>query len=276
MASMTEYEILIDKLTLIYREFPQVQAIALGGSLTGSNTDSSSDIDLYVYTRGDIPLDQRLEVPVRMGGALRADMGMNYWGPGDEWFDAASGIEIDIVYFDVDWMQAQVERVLREFQPSMGYSTCFWYTVAHSRLLYDREGWFTRLQQYSKQEYPETLRENIIRFNYPVLRQVIPSYLHQVEKAVNRGDLVSVNHRLAAFLASYFDILFALNRVLHPGEKRLLQKLKVLCPLLPQSLESDVTLVLKLAGEGDPRLIPVLQNMVDRLDALLSAEGFCL
>jgi hypothetical protein len=29
---------------------------------------------------------------------------------------------------------------------------------------------------------------------------------------------VSLNHRTAALLASYFDVLFALNRVHHPGD----------------------------------------------------------
>lgn len=66
---------------------------------------------------------------------------------------------------------------------------------------------------------PEPLRRNIIAHNHPVLRRIITSYFHQIEAAVHRQDVVSIHHRLAALVASYFDVLFALNRVLHPGEK---------------------------------------------------------
>ena len=54
-----------------------------------------------------------------------------------------------------------------------------------------------------------------------LLSGMLPSFDSQIEKAENRKDFVSVNHRVTEFLASYFDIIFALNEMTHPGEKRM-------------------------------------------------------
>ena len=54
-----------------------------------------------------------------------------------------------------------------------------------------------------------------------LLSGMLPSFDAQIEKAENRKDFVSVNHRVTEFLASYFDIIFALNEMTHPGEKRM-------------------------------------------------------
>ncbi len=120
------------------------------------------------------------------------------------------------MYWDPAWVEGQLNRVWREYQASLGYTTCLWYTVRNSRVLYDRRGWFEALQQHSAQPYPEPLRQAIIAKNHAVLRNVIPSYAHQIEKASRRGDRVSQNHRVAALLASYFDVVFALTRVCIP------------------------------------------------------------
>lgn len=255
-------------------ELPQVEAIALGGSLGSQTGDRASDIDLYVYTRTEIPLDRRYEIMVRSGGASHADMGLNYWGPGDEWYDATSGIEIDLVYFDADWMEGQLRGVIERHQPSLGYSTCFWRTVRFSQVLFDRHGWYSGLQALADQPYPETLRKNIIAYNVPVLRKIIPSMANQIHKAAERNDLVSLNHRLAALLASYFDILFALNRALHPGEKRLATWIDQLCPVRPLEMQDDIKAVLRAAGENTPDLEKHLAKLLDGLEELLEDQGF--
>lgn len=261
---------LAQKIASLFAELHQVEAVALGGSQATGSSDTASDIDLYIYTRAEIPLTERQGIVERSGGASRADLGLAYWGPGDEWFDRATGIEVDIVYFDAAWMESQLQRVLADCQPSLGYSTCFWYTLRHSQPLYDPHGWFQALQRLSNQDYPEALRRNIIAFNHPVLRQIIPSYTTQIEKALNRGDLVSLNHRLAALLASYFDILFAFNRQLHPGEKRLVEKALASCPYLPQELLADLDLVLQTAAAADLNLMTHLTHLLDRLDELIA------
>jgi hypothetical protein len=267
---------LAQKLAVLFSELPQVDAVALGGSQATGATDSASDIDLYVYTQAEIPVSERQKIVERAGGASRADIGLAYWGPGDEWFNQATGIEVDIVYFDVAWMESQLQRVLVDCQPSLGYTTCFWHTLRHSQPLYDPQRWFQELQTRATQDYPDALRFNIVHFNHPVLRQIIPSYTSQIEKALKRRDLVSLNHRLAALLASYFDILFALNRQLHPGEKRLVQQALAVCQRLPQDLEIDLEQVLQAAGSGDRGLLDSLRHLLDHLDQLLIQEGFSI
>ena len=258
----------------LFIKLPQVEAIALGGSWMGGAADDLSDIDVYVYTTSDVPIEARREIVEMLGGATSASMHMTFWGYDDMWLDADTGIEVDIVYFDKTWIEEQLERVLTQHQPSGGYTTSFWYTVRNSRILQDPSGWFAKLQTWSKQDYPEALRRNIIRFNHPVLRNLMPSYLNQLARSVQRRDLVSINHRVAGFLASYFDILFALNRVLHPGEKRLLTFALGRCERLPSNMEADVKAVLRASSTADPSLIHHLDTLMDHLDELLAREGF--
>jgi predicted nucleotidyltransferase len=264
---------LVHRLVDLFAALPQIEAVALGGSQVDGTPDPASDIDLYVYTRTEIPLAERRDIVEKSGGARRADLGLTYWGPGDEWFDALTGIEVDVVYFEAAWMESQIQRVVWEHQPSLGYSTCFWHTVRHSQVLHDPRGWFQKLQAECQVDYPEPLRQNIIRLNHAVLRGVIPAYAYQLEKAITRGDLVSINHRLAALLSSYFDILFALNRVLHPGEKRLVPFMLANCPRLPLEAAADIQAVLGAGGIGAPRLLGDVARLLDRLDELLVSEG---
>ena len=97
--------------------------------------------------------------------------------------------------------------------------------------------------------------------------------MDQIKKAVQRGDLVSVNHRVAAFLASYFDILFALNRVLHPGEKRLLDLAETLCSQRPVDLHEQITRLLNAAGTGANEAVALSGQLASELGELLSREG---
>ncbi len=261
-----------------FAAFPQVVAVALGGSQSSGAADAESDIDLYVYTDAEIPLAAQAALIEQSGGATRADLNLPYWGGVNMWIDAATGITVDCIFFGAAWMEEQVVRVMEAHQPSLGYSTCFCRTVQHSRVLYDPRGWFEALQARSKQEYPEALRRNIIAHNHPVLRTIMPSYLHQIDHAVRRADIVSVNHRLAALLASYFDIIFALNRVLHPGEKRLLALAHRECTLLPTAMDADIAAVLAAGGRASAEVVGHLTRLLDRLDELLEnrsgpAEG---
>ena len=266
---------LVQQLADLFSALPQVEAVGMGGSQANEQTqiDSTSDIDLYVFTHSEIPMQVRWEIVEKTGGSSRAEMGLNYWGPNDTWHHLPSGVEIDNNFFDTGWMEEQIDRVLLHHEPSLGYTTCFWHTIRKMKILTDPRGWLSRLQTRCTVDYPEPLRRNIINFNHKVLRSVIPAYAYQLEKAIKRGDIISTNHRLAGLLASYFDIIFALNRQTHPGEKRLLELVPDTCPLLPVDMDTDIRAVLRCAAENLKELDDQVNLLLDHLDELLRREG---
>ena len=107
---------------------------------------------------------------------------------------------------------------------------------------------------------------NIIKKNFDYLKDAMFSYRDQIASAVERNDFVSVNHRCAAFLASYFDALFAKNRILNPGEKKLIPFALNNCKILPENFEKDV--VELSVGEVSKRL-PAADRMVENLRKIL-------
>lgn len=272
----TAHQKLAAEIAGYFAELPQVKAVALSGSRGqgAGRTDAASDIDLYVYTSGSVPVADRQAIVEHSGGATVANLDLNYWGPGDEWYNAPTGIEVDIVYFDARWMDEQITRVVEKHEASLGYTTCFWHTVRQSAILYDPKAWFAQLQARCQVEYPEPLRRNIVSLNHPVLRGIIPAYAPQIEKAVARRDLVSINHRVAALLASYFDILFAVNRLLHPGEKRMIDFAVRNCSLLPANFEADLEAVLLLSAAQVSELPKRVTALLDHLDEILVQKEF--
>jgi len=183
------------------------------------------------------------------------------------------GTAVDVMYRRVRWIEVQLDRVLVQHQALVGYSTCFWYNVLHSQTLFDRAGWFAELQRRARRRYPPELRQAIIAKNYPLLRRNQSSYFHQIELAVQRNDPVSVNHRVAALLASYFDVLFAVNELPHPGEKRIVQYASAKCSKIPAEMERQVGELVGSVGRGDGRTVDKVNALVDRLDEVLAREN---
>jgi catechol 2,3-dioxygenase-like lactoylglutathione lyase family enzyme/predicted nucleotidyltransferase len=248
---------LIQRLTQAFGNLPQVLAVVLAGSRAAATSDLASDFDLYVYAVRDVPLEFRRAL---LGEGAEVDN--RFWEPGDEWSDPSTGAQIDIMYRSPEWIEAQLNRVLLRHEAALGYTTCFWYNVIYSEAIIDPRGWYQQLQNRGRVAYPEGLRRAVVMRNWPVLRRNHSSYRHQIELALNRGDLVCVQHRVTAFLASFFDVWFALERKPHPGEKRLLSHLP----------EPWVSLVRALTEASPATLLIHIDTLMDRIDARLADE----
>lgn len=242
-----------------YSQLPQITAVALGGSLATQQAESGSDIDLYVYGCEAIPLEARRAIAE--ANASHAEVNNQFWESGDEWIDAETNIHVDVMFRSPQWIEDVLDRVLVQHQASVGYSTCFWHNVLTSKLLFDRDGWYGKLQKWAERPYPPQLQQNIIAKNYPILRNTLSSYLYQINSALRRKDTVSLNHRIAALLASYFDIIFALNQLPHPGEKRIMHLVNAQCPIKPENMEEQVNALLTASIED--------QNHIEKVNALI-------
>ena len=104
----------------------------------------------------------------------------------------------------------------------------------------------------------------------------MPAYPKQIKKVLKRKDFVSINHRIAEFLASYFDLLFAINEVTHPGEKRLIQLCKKKCKILPENFEEDLNLLFlyMFSDEKQDSFIEVLDRIVNNIKNIAKIKIF--
>ena len=253
-----------------YAALPQVLAVVRSGSVTAGNADEHSDIDLYVYSRQDVPLVSRREIARRHG--RHVEVNNNFAENGDEWIERGSGAAIDVMFRPAASFEDHLTYLLEHFEARQGYSTAVWHNLRTSRILFDREGWFAALQQRASVPYPDGLARAIIALNVPLLRGHINARPVQLERAAGRGDIVSVGMAVTRLLDSYFDVLFALNCLPHPGEKRLL-KLAAALPLTPPDFAADVGRLLSFTvgtlGEAPGHA----QRVVNGLLSLLAAHG---
>src|SRR5918995_268795 len=254
-----------------FANLSEVVAVALAGSGEAGVADERSDIDLYVYAGAPVAMTDRAAIAASF--ATRPEVGNDFWEPGDEWIDAQTGRHVDVMYRTPVWIEEQLERVLVRHEASVGYSTCFWHNVLHSTPLFDRSGWYRDLQATATRPYPQPLRRAIVAKNHPILRQTLSSYLAQIERAVGRGDGVSIQHRVTALLASYFDILFAVNELPHPGEKRLVQIAATRCARTPLDMEIHINALLETAARlTTPAIVGHIDALLDSFDAFLVEE----
>lgn len=248
--------------------FPEVEAIAFGGSRAGNAYDEKSDYDVYVYVAEDIPENKRGEIFARYCSVT--EIGNHYWETEDN-CTLNNGTDIDIIYRNLDDFAAGISRTVDKCEATNSYTTCIWHNLLNCKIIFDRSNRLSELQKRYNVPYPEDLRKNIIERNMKLLSGAPPSYDMQIKKAAGRGDTVSINHRTAEFLASYFNIIFALNNLTHPGEKRLVQLCKERCKILPNNFEENLNELFAEMFSGD--VSKRVEKIVNELKITLRNEG---
>ena len=242
-------------------QLEQVEAVVLGGSRAGEQYDQDSDYDVYVYLKAPIAPEIREKLLDKYCSYM--EIQNQFWELEDDCI-LNNGIEIEFIYRSLDDFEQELQKVVLEHQPYNAYTTCMWYNLLHSKVLYDQENRYSALQNKYRIPYPATLKRNIIQRQSLLLETSLPAFSKQIKKALKRKDILTLNHRSSEFFASYFDLLFALNEQLHPGEKRMLSYAKENCALLPQDFEANIQTYFQNLYQWDKP-----QETLDTLNQLL-------
>ncbi|AJQ92481.1 DUF4037 domain-containing protein [Gynuella sunshinyii] len=259
-------ELLLKEIVGEYQHNTCVEGIMLGGSRSTESEDQLSDYNLYVYHHEDISVSERQQITNKFCRYM--ELNNQFWEVQDDG-QLNDGSEIIIVYRNLIQFDRQLHDVAFRYQARLGATTAHWYNFLHAEILFDRNGRLAELQQKYSIAYPFQLQSNILQKNHALLRRQMPAYLFKIEKALVRQDRVSLNNLLSRFMASYFDIVFAVNEQLHPGDKKLVSHALRRCNHIPKNFESRLNRCFELAGGARQELLAELNLLIDELDHMI-------
>ena len=246
----------VNDLFLKFKELPEVEAIALGGSRATGRNDETSDYDVYIYISK--PIEESIRKNILTEFCKYMEISNTFWELEDD-VTLKDNIDMDIIYRNFDDFKNIIESVVENHIAYNGYTTCMWHNLITSTIIFDKTGRLTTLKERFSISYPRQLKENIINKNLSLLSGMLPSFDKQIKKAEERNDYVSVNHRVTEFLASYFDIIFALNEMTHPGEKRMQSICSKECKVLPNNFDENLNKLFE--GMFKTKISPVINDI---------------
>ncbi len=242
----------------------QVRLIMLGGSRATGIHDRQSDFDVYVYCDDPIPLQQRKDA---LGSYFKyVEFANELWEEEDDGI-LLDGSEIEIIYRSHSFIKEQYEKTFIRKEISFGYSTCMIFNLLRSKILVDKQSdieWFRSIAVI----YPDDLRKKIILGNASLIYNQMPSLSFQLIKAIKRKDVVSIQHRTTELMALMFDVLFAANRMFHPGEKRLTEALERM-GLIPDHFKEDLKQLVLIQSASSEDAITLVRIMGERMNAFI-------
>ena len=244
----------------------EVHAIALGGSRSTGRNDHLSDYDLYVYLNS--PLEDSTRVKLLSPHCSYMEIGNTFWEPEDNCI-LMKGDDLDIIYRNIKSFIQTVANVAENHRCSNGNTTSRWHNLVTCEILYDPSGNLKKAQKRFSIPYPETLRINIVQRNMKLLTSSIISLEKQMKRAVERQDLFNINNRVTLFLGCYFDIIFAINRELNPGEKRIIPICMETCSILPSRFKENIEALLTWQNETISHMPRLLDEIVAELKKVI-------
>lgn len=208
---------------------PGVIAVSLGGSVGSGLADADSDLDFHVFWADPLasPAERTAHLAtIADAGSLIVRPGTASWAL-EDWF-AVDGRLVELIYVAWRDVEADVARAYAEGLSDEEFTTARLHNYAHGHALHDPSGALRAVQERLRHSYPEATRALLLNREPDRLATA----LKHLRTAQARRDLLFAQHRRYTLQSIFFNLLFALNRRYHPGEKRLLTHAQS-CPLKP-------------------------------------------
>ena len=253
-----------------YKVLDDVLAITLSNSRNNEKKDFFYDIEIDIILKKEIDFSKREYILKKLSDTIETVQGK--YGDKDIFILRNSTVQVVISYLTVDKLENNLINVVEKYEAAEGDTTYLWKKVKNAFVAYDRNNVFKTLQDKYNVDYPDKLKLNIINKNYHLLKNSFFSYYNQIGKAISRGDIEGLNNKINKFLGSYFDIIFALNKVKHPGGKKVIDIINTKCHKKPVNIDENIDGLLESVTACDDSILEKIDNIIDELKKLLEEE----
>jgi hypothetical protein len=209
---------LIDVVSRIY------EVVSIGKSGGKELPDASeSDIDIFVFCNA-IPSIETRQMAINMLGGIISGLKISdyegrFWGTCD--FVTLNGVEICLMYFTIDKINAEIESILHgeriDKEDNYFYPTGRCASMLSLYTLYDKTGYINSTKE-KLSVYPSDLSEKIIKYHLCKINDT-----EDFERALSRKDVLFYHFVLENALDHFLQVLFAINKCYFPSRKRSLQ-----------------------------------------------------
>ncbi len=264
---------IVSELLPLVREFARGHyAIALGGSHAKGTADDDADVDLYLFAHTVLPNDERTRIASAFSSEIDSIRSWGddapFWNAGTDFRFRGHNVECwlrDIGHIERSIAECREGVVRREF---VTWTTTGFYNhccLSDLTVMVPLDDPFDIIARWKSQvaTYPPRLRQAIVN-QHLAAAEFWPENFHYLS-AIERQDVIYATGIVQQVVHNLVQVLFALNEVCFPGDKRL----DVAMAHLPRQPPKLCERIRALLWPGTPATTQVLRQQRESLRSLL-------
>jgi predicted nucleotidyltransferase len=254
-----------------------ITSIIVFGSVATGTVDVHSDVDMLILCQPDLvsPIE-RAPILKEVGTCWTIDMTTDnaLFASGDE-AGMVDGILVTVHYQRVVW----IETVLHEVLDQGALTTALFPFRPYTLLALLQRGWllydaYQHVERWREQirHYPPLLKHNIVKHFTPILQEQTDELVATAHRGIGpRNFLFHLNRSVDALIS----ILYALNDVYDPADRRAAQTVWPLLYNAPVDFVSRLTAILEgpFDSEGMKRCAQQYSDLVQEVMGAVSMES---